>query len=84
MSEYVYATTSCVVGWNGTRVRLEKGQTWQADDPFVKDRPEFFATSPTVVIGSRGPQQDVVAPVEQATNAPGEKRATRRVGKSAE
>lgn len=55
----------------GLIVRLIEGQAWDADDPFVKARPQLFRFTET---SSR-------STVEQATKAPGEKRETRRVPK---
>lgn len=72
---YVYANTDCVVRYGGGRVHLRKGEAWLASDPFVKARPEFFAKAPTVV-----KQSSAKGLVEQATAAPGERRATKRVG----
>jgi hypothetical protein len=68
----VYAAADCVVRHDNTTLRLVTGQAWDADDPFVKSRPDLFASEPGVVCRS-GP-----APVEQATAAPGERRNTRR------
>lgn len=70
---YVHPKTTCVVAYKGERVRLNPNQTWYADDPFVKAHPGFFADDPVNVSRSSG-----YRPVEQATAAPGEKRATRR------
>lgn len=52
----------------GLIVRLIKGQVWDADDPFVKARPQLFTA----------PDAPIRSVVEQATKAPGEKRETRR------
>lgn len=68
----VYSTAQCSVGWQGGSVRLQVGQHWAADDPFVKARPEFFSdTSPTNVVHRTTPV------VEDATARPGEKRGAR-------
>ena len=71
----VFAAATCVVGFNGGRVNLSEDDAWDADDPFVKARPEFFRDRPKNVFGAAG---RVAAPVEQASAAPGEKRTTRR------
>lgn len=78
MSEYVYPTAVCVVRWQGGRVHLRPDQQWRADDPFVMARPDFFSAVPRAASGTVPP------PVEQATRAPGEKRATRRPAKKVE
>lgn len=68
---YVYPNCVSTVLWQGGRVRLHPDQKWDPEDPFVKARPEFFSAHPQMVAHS-APE------VEQATQAPGEKRATRR------
>ena len=55
----------------GMIVRLVQGEPWNADDPFVKARPQLF-------IFTDVPTRSTV---ESATKAPGEKRETRRVAK---
>lgn len=69
----VYANADCVVAHGLERVRLSKGQTWDADDPFVKARPDMFTDTPAVIHRSAG-----VEVVESATRRPGERRTTRR------
>lgn len=71
---YVFATSTCAVGWNGGVVRLQAGDAWPADDPFVKARSEFFKKDPPV-IRSTGPAE---ARVESATARPGERRGGTR------
>ena len=71
---YKYANTTGVVYENGKRLALEVDQIWNATDPFVKARPDLFSDAPDFV-------NSTVAPVEQATAAPGEKRTTKRVRK---
>ena len=68
---YVFAKSTCAVGFGGGVVRLHMGDPWRADDPFVKARPDMFADDPpgAVVRHTGG--------VEQATAAPGEKRGAR-------
>lgn len=52
-------------------VRLVEGQAWDANDPFVRARPQLF-------IFSDPPTKSTV---EKATSVPGEKRDTRRASK---
>ena len=67
----VYAKSSTAVGGpHGGVWRLTPGQPWSADDPVVKANPNAFTELPERVMTSRG---EVL--VEQATAAPGEKRA---------
>jgi hypothetical protein len=68
---YVYPTCVAVVLYKSGRVRIHPDQKWPDDDPFVKARPDLFTSEPVTVARSE-------RPVEQATRAPGEKRATRR------
>lgn len=75
--EVVFAKDSTSVRWDGGVVRLAKSQPWDANDPFVRANPSLFSADPSLVARTR-PQ---VAPVEQATAAPGEKR-TAHVRKS--
>lgn len=72
-----YATTTCVVPFQGLRVTLTAGEAWDAEDPLVRSHPTLFSDQPTAVRGT-GPSGVTERPVEQATAAPGEKRATRR------
>ncbi|PZG53140.1 hypothetical protein C1I98_06170 [Spongiactinospora gelatinilytica] len=68
---YVFPTCVAVVRWEGGRVHLNTDQQWPADDPFVKAHPALFAEDP------QSPQR--TAPVvERATQAPGERRQTRK------
>jgi hypothetical protein len=57
----VRATTSFATSVDGRRVRVQIGQRFPASDPVVKHAPSLFE-----------PWEDTV---EQATAAPGEKRA---------
>jgi len=45
----VFAECSTTVGWDGRTLYLREGQVWDARDPFVKARPEFFMAVPRVV-----------------------------------
>jgi hypothetical protein len=69
---YVYALETCTVGFNGRVLNVTRGLPWRADDPFVKARPELFSRKPPIT------QSTVDAPVERATQVPGEKRRARR------
>lgn len=69
MFKFANSTTS--VRFDGRIVRLAEGDPWYADDPFVVARPELFSDAPVRVYGVQGV---TVAPVEQATARPGEKR----------
>lgn len=78
---YVFVKQTCAVAWRDTVLRLKRGAIWSAEDPFVLERPEFFDTAPAVVHvhrspGYQPPVADPPAPVEQATQVPGDKRAT--------
>lgn len=71
--KFVKQSVSTVI--DGRRVRLTKDDPWRSDDPVVKAAPHFFTDEPSQVFTST---PKVSAPVvEQATAAPGEKRATR-------
>jgi hypothetical protein len=70
----VYALASCsITNDGGETFRLYRGEPWDADDPLVKSRPQFFSKKPVVVRTSMNP--GFAEYVEQATAAPGEKRA---------
>lgn len=74
MSEaHVVALATTSVGWDGGRVRLSEGDLWAADDPFVKAHPDLFTDDAPARMIHR-----TVAPIEQATRRPGERRDTRR------
>lgn len=66
---YVFATSTCVLGFRGGKVQLHLGDPWPADDPFVKANPTMFASDPPAAVVRRS------GGVEQATAAPGERRA---------
>jgi hypothetical protein len=70
----VFASSTCSVRHAGNTIRLEAGQCWAADDPFVLARPELFTATPSIVFrtASKG------VAVEQATKAPGERRTIKR------
>jgi len=72
-----YATSTCVVAHAGLRITLQAGEAWDADDPLVAANPDMFSARPLTVRGTAATGL-VDRPVEQATAAPGEKRATVR------
>lgn len=59
----VFSRVSASVG----AVILRKGEVWAADDPFVRQHRDLFTDEPPRV-------RRTVAPVEQATAEPGERR----------
>lgn len=68
MSKHVVAVGTFVTAdQRGVRVRLQEGTVWDANDPFVRFRPDLF----------RHLDEGDVVPVEQATRAPGEVRRGR-------
>lgn len=75
--QIVFATGTAVVtmegGWT---LRVEHGSHWPADDPVVISHPGLFSEDPRYGISASRPFEQPV--VEQATAAPGEKRATPR------
>lgn len=52
------------------------GQHWPADDPIVKQYPQYFSEDARYGLCASAPIPED-APLEQATAAPGEKRTTR-------
>lgn len=70
----VYAKASGSVGTSHGVERLKEGEPWDADDPTVLENPDAFTSGPERVRRSGGE----IAPVEQATARPGEKRSVRR------
>lgn len=63
---------------NGGRVRVQKGTHWPADDPAVRSRPELFSPDPRWGMWYSKEPDGYDAPIEMATNNPGEKRSVRR------
>ena len=61
----------------GMIIRLTVGETWDADDEFVKDHPGLFSAIPPRVRTSQGWAPAETA-VETATAKPGEKRRIKR------
>ena len=77
----VYATeTASMTTPDGSSVLVRKGTHWPADDPLVAANPQWFAPDPRDGRSWAGPPPAEMSqpPVEQATAAPGEQRATRR------
>lgn len=69
--QIVFARETFIAG----HITVIAGSHWPADDPLVVAHKKLFTDDPTFGMSSSAP----VAPVvEQATAAPGEKRATRR------
>ena len=68
---YVYALDDCVTFIDKQRVSLSRDQVWDAGDPIVKKRPDLFSDKPRHA-------HNTVGDVEQATAAPGEKRAAKK------
>ncbi|MDX3024066.1 hypothetical protein [Streptomyces acidiscabies] len=81
-----YATCSGAVRWSGGLQVLRPGQSIDNDHPLVAERPDLFtdeSPEPDIKMPAT-PRRDSAAPVESATRAPGEQRATRSPrGKSA-
>lgn len=77
MPKFVYATGSQMVGTpDGGWYRVNGGDIYDAEDKVVRAAPHLFTEDfASVAVSSepRRPQED--APVEQATAAPGERRA---------
>jgi hypothetical protein len=75
MSHYVFATSTVSVREPGATypIAVHRGSAWYADCPLVRAHPDLFSDTPPDVhpVGWE-------STVEQATAAPGEKRATRR------
>lgn len=69
--KFVFAANTCVASTgSGRLVRLREGEAWDADDPFVRERPELFEDEPKPKRLRRTTRF-----VERATAAPGEKRS---------
>jgi hypothetical protein len=80
--EVVYArdnvTVTLPAGGTG---RIQRGQHFPADDPFVCSRPELFSSDPRFgMFYTVEPEGYDDPPVEAATANPGEKRSVRRGG----
>ncbi len=74
---YKFANQTCKVFLSdGRAAQIHAGQAWDTKSQVVKERPEMFDDDPPVIHGGVAD-----APVETATAAPGEKRATKRAAK---
>jgi len=62
----------------GSRVRVQKGTHWPANDPAVLTRPELFSSDPRWGMQYTSEPEGYDAPIETATATPGERRNTRR------
>lgn len=67
---YVFALRSASVNYGPLSVTVVEGQVWDANDPFVKAHKDMFTDTPVRV-------HRTIAVVEEATAAPGAKRARR-------
>lgn len=75
----VYASGSAVVATtDGARYRVVKGSHWPADDPVVLAQPSLFSDDSRYGLNYSAEPDGYGDDVEQATNAPGEKRNVRR------
>jgi hypothetical protein len=73
---YALTTTSISVPGQKFRVSVVQRNVYWSDDAVVRAHPELFSTEDPALTRLDGWE----SPVEQATTAPGEKRATRRAG----
>jgi hypothetical protein len=63
----------------GASFTVRRGQHWSAEDAVVKEHPDQFSTDPRYGLAFSAPPAELAEPpVEQATAAPGERRAVRR------
>lgn len=79
--DVVYATTTTMVTLGGAQHRVQKGTHWPADDPIVVAQPSIFSADPRYGLVFTREPAGYGDPVEQATAAPGERRASRRPGR---
>jgi hypothetical protein len=75
MSRYVFVRDTLSVREPGAKfpTMIRRGEAWHAESALVLAHPELFCDVPLVVHG-----QPPGAEVEQASAAPGERRATKR------
>lgn len=71
---YAVTTASVVNPATGLKIRLVELEPWDADDPFVRSRPDLFSDAPKTVRRT----VKASAPVEAATKAPGARKAVKR------
>ena len=77
MSRFVFALDTTSVRVDGLPITVRRGEARHRTDPVVRAYPAMFADEPVVVALFPGFRYEDVE-VEQATAAPGEKRAARR------
>ena len=77
---YAFPKGASAVRWQGRLVRINQGQVWPDDDPFVLAHPDLFSFAPDKLSTTKNPRGEIMRDevVEQATKAPGEKRAAKR------
>lgn len=79
MISVVYAMgTQPVTSKDGTRVMVQKGTHWPADDPIVAAMPQLFSADPRWGLLYTVEPDGYDAPIETASAAPGERRTARR------
>ena len=71
---YALTTGTVVDPATGLKVRLTELEPWDANDPFVKARPDLFSDTPKTVRRTRKAETQV----ETASKAPGAKKAVKR------
>lgn len=75
----MYATTTFVMNLPaGGAIRVQKGTHWPAGDPVVAQNPAAFSPDPRWGLFYSEEPDGYDAPLEQATAAPGERRANIR------
>lgn len=72
-AKFALDTVSLATPGSAFRTQIRRGQAWHAEHPLVLHYPDLFSDEPPDVF-PHGWEPEV----EQATAAPGEKRATRR------
>lgn len=70
---FVISTCTTANPATGLLIRLNEGEAWAANDPFVSARPELFSKEPTRI---RRTAPETV--VETATKTPGERKVVKR------
>ena len=59
----VVATTSAVIaGRGGEKIRINRGEGWDADHPVVTTHPDMFSADPADARGSEIPDETVSTP----------------------